>query len=135
MTINLKDSPEVKAVVRAAFPSYRKLKASVQAFYPMTVNSYWDGGSKDEFAIVELLTLQRRDLPTSSHPYFDVERRGLSSTENEHVSVDRVGNVTLKHLPDGFALVRAGTFCGKPATAAVYVPDSNLTKLLEKGRS
>ena len=113
---------------------HRKLRATVQAFYPMSINSYWDGGSKDEFAIVELLTMRCHALPTSSHPYFDVARHVLvlrgTQVENEHVSVDHVGNITLKHLPDGFALVRAGVFCGRPATAAVYVPSANLTKLL-----
>ena len=56
--------------------------------------------------------------------------RGLASTENADVEVDHVGNVTLKRLPEGFALVAAGTFCGKAATAHVYLNPANMARLL-----
>jgi hypothetical protein len=131
--IELKSAPEVKRVVCTAFPSYRKLTAFLSPFHPMTVNSYWDGGSRDEYAIVELATMQRKSMPTSTHPYFDVARYGMSDKENEVISVDHVGNITLKILPEGFALVAAGTFCGKPMTANVYVNPANLAKLLPGG--
>jgi len=133
-TITLKSAPEVKAVILAAFPSYRKLKATLSVFHGgININSYWDGGSKDEYAVVELASLQRRSLPTHSHPYFDVTRHGLANTENQDVSIDHVGNLTLKRLPEGFALVAAGTFCGKPATAHVYLNVENMAKLLPAG--
>jgi hypothetical protein len=54
----------------------------------------------------------------------------LASTENADVEVDHVGNVTLKRLPEGFALVAAGTFCGKAATAHVYLNPANMARLL-----
>jgi hypothetical protein len=79
---------------------------------------------------VELSSLQRKSLPTRTHPYFDVAVRGLNNTENADIEVDGVGNVTLKRLPEGFALVAAGTFCGKPATAHVYLNSANMAKLL-----
>jgi len=44
--------------------------------------------------------------------------------------VDERGNVTLKALPEGIALIQAGWFCGKPATATVWLNPNNLTKLL-----
>ena len=72
-------------------------------------------------------------MPTSTHPYFDVARYGLANKENEVISVDHVGNIELKILPEGFALVSAGTFCGKPATAHVYLNPANLAKLLPGG--
>ena len=124
--------PEVKRVVLAAFPSYRKHGAVISEFpeHGVNINSYWDGGSRDEYAIVELASNTRKALPTSTHPYFDVARRGLVNPESPDVAVDHVGNITLKHLPEGFALVSAGTFCGKPATAHVYLNPANLTKLL-----
>ena len=132
----LKQEPVLKAIILAAFPSYRKQKAFVSVFNGgVNVNSYWDGGSKDEYAIVELATLQRHPLPTSSHPFFDVARHGLANRRTEVASVDRVGNVTLNMLPDGFVLVSAGTFCGKPATAHVWVPASNMAPLLTAGQA
>lgn len=128
--VELKKAPEVKQVVLAAFPSYRKHNAYLRAFpSEVNINSYWDGGSRSEFAIVELATGKRRNLPTSSHPYFDVARYGVQG-ENQVLRIDSAGGVYLKELPEGFALVEAGTFCGKPSTATVYVPEANLTKLL-----
>ncbi|MGD0135272.1 MAG: hypothetical protein ABSE57_24765 [Bryobacteraceae bacterium] len=130
-TVTLKTALEVKAVVLAAFPAYRKQNAFLSAFGGgLSINSYWDGGSRTEFAVVELSSLQRKSLPTRTHPYFDVAVRGLNNTENADIEVDGVGNVTLKRLPEGFALVAAGTFCGKPATAHVYLNSANMAKLL-----
>ena len=130
-TVTLKTAPEVTSIIRAAFPSYRKHKAFLSTFNSgININSYWDGGSKDEYAIVELSTLQRKLLPTSTHSYFDVAARGVANTENTDISVDRVGNIILKRLPEGFALVAAGTFCGKPATAHVWVNAANMGRLL-----
>lgn len=129
--IELRTAPEVKAVVLAAFPSYRKRSAFLSAFPgSLNINSYWDGGSRDEYAIVELATMQRRAMPTSTHPYFDIAARGMANQDNGIVESDRVGNLTLKLLPEGFALVRAGTFCGKAATAHVYLNPDNFAKLL-----
>lgn len=130
-TITLRDAPEVLRIVRAAFPDYRKLRAFLSPFtHPKQVNSYWDGGSRNEYAIVELDTLRRKSLPTATHPYFDVARRGLANAQDEYTHVDHVGNVTLTTLPVGFVLVQAGTFCGKPATAHVFVNPENMTKFL-----
>lgn len=128
--VELRSAPEVKAVIRAGFPSYRRRTAYLGEFRPRSINSYWDGGSRDEFAIVHLDSLSRRSLPTASHPYFDIASRGNANRENEILSTDRVGNLTLKVLPDGYALVRSGVFQGKPAMAYVFVPASNLNDLL-----
>ncbi len=130
--IELKSAPDLKRVVTAAFPGYKKHRAYVSVFNGgVNINSYWDGGSRDEYAIVELETLQRRALPTSSHPYFDVARKGLVDVETAAISVNHIGGVTLKILPEGYALVAAGTFCGKPATAHVYLNAANMPKYLK----
>lgn len=132
--VELKTSPEVKRVVTAAFPDYRKKNAVLVPFSNgVNINSYWDGGSKSEFAIVELSTMTRRPLPSSTHPYFEVVRPGMANQTSEYFESDHVGNITLKILPAGFALVQAGTCCGKPATAYVYLNPDNLAKLLPAG--
>lgn len=121
MQVELKNQKELKAIINAAFPNYRKKTAGVTTFRSgMNINSYWDGGSRDEYAIVHLPTMRVKALPTASHPFFDLAGRGVANQENGDVAVDHVGNVTLKRLPADFALVSAGTFCGKPATARVY---------------
>jgi hypothetical protein len=131
-SFELKSNPSLKQVVLAAFPSYRKTKVWVSTFSEngQNINSYWDGGSRDEFAIVELSTMQRKNLPTSTHPYFDVSARGLAGQDSPVISTDHAGNVTLKVLPEGFVLVSAGTFCGKTATAKIYVNSANMPRLL-----
>ncbi len=135
-TIELKNAPDIKRVVLAAFPTYKKHKVMLSVFgeHGVSINSYWDGGSRSEYVVVDMATGKRHALPTHSHPYFDVSRRGLASTENADVQVDHVGNVTLKHLPEGLALVEAGTFCGKPATAFIRVNAANMAKLLPAGK-
>ena len=131
-TLELKHYPEVKALVTAAFPGYRKLKAYVSVFPSCGkgINSYWDGGSRSEYAIVELATNRRHALPTQTHPYFDVVRKGGADLETAALAVDARGNATLKMLPEGFALVQAGTSCGKPATAHVYLSMANMPRQL-----
>jgi hypothetical protein len=130
--IELKTDPTLKRIVTAAFPNYKKHKAYVSVFSErgQSINSYWDGGSRDEHVIVELATLRRKSLPTATHPYFDIARAGLASSEDSYVSVDHVGNVTLKAIPQGFALVSAGTFCGKPSTAHVYFHPADMPRAL-----
>ncbi len=132
-TITLKQAPEITSLIRAAFPGYKKHKCFLSEFsqtYGHGINSYWDGGSRDEYAIVEIATGRRRQLPTASHPFFDIAHRGLANSEDNNISIDHVGNITLKHLPEGLALVQAGTFCGKAATAHVFLNSANMTKFL-----
>ncbi len=131
-SIELKMNPEVRAVILAAFPSYRKHKAFVHVFgeHGHGINSYWDGGSRNEYAIVHMPTRQCKAMPTSTHPYFDIARRGLAGAESPDVTIDGRGNVTLKRLPEDFALVQAGTFSGKPAMASIFVNAANMPRLL-----
>lgn len=131
-TIKLSNAPEVKKVIVAGFPGYKKHNGFLSVFPEngVRINSYWDGGTREEFVLVELATLKRKPLPTSTHPYFDIAAQGLANTGNLAVSVDHVGNITLRFLPDGIALVSAGYFCGKPATARVFLNQANMAKLL-----
>lgn len=103
-------------------PSYRKHAAYVHTFGSRgkAVNSYWDSGSRAEYALVHLATRQCHSLPTATHPYFDIAHAGLLNSENQDLAVDHIGNVILKRLPAVFALVEAGVSCGKAATASVY---------------
>jgi len=125
-TITLKSAPEVQRIIRAALPDYKKHAAFLSEFSAVSINSFWDGGSRSTFILIDLATLQVKSLPTSSHPYFDMQS---TSGENQDVIVER-GCVTLKRLPEGIALIEAGTFRGKQATAHVYINSVNLTKLI-----
>lgn len=130
-TVKVKENPEIKRIILAAFPNYKKHNAFVSVFNGgANISSYWSGGSRDEHAIVEIATGRRKNLPTQTHPYFDIASRGLANTQDEFVSVDNAGNVTLKILPPGYALVTAGTFCGKAATASIKFNSEDMPKLL-----
>jgi hypothetical protein len=131
-TVQLKDAPEVKAIIENASGKYSKRKAYISVFPEsgIPINSYWDGGSKTYFAVIDLATMRRKDLPSSTHPYFDVARHGFTNMETADVAVDSKGNLTLKRLPEGFALVETGIFCGKTATARVYLNPANMAKYL-----
>ena len=129
-TIELKNYPDIKRILERAI-SYRKHKAFLSEFHEVSINSYWDGGSRSTFVLYNLETGQRHALPTSTHPYYDVAARGIVNTGNAAVEVDSRGNVTLKQLPENCILIEAGTFCGKPATAHLFVNAANMPKQLE----
>jgi len=113
-TVTLKQHPEILRVIRAAAPDYRKQQAYLIVCERVTLSdTYWDGGSRSEYAAVNLTTGRHAGAPQYAPPQF-----GGPRTAPE---VD---------LPAGVAIVRTGTFCGKPATAAVYVNPANMAKLL-----
>ena len=94
--VDAKD-PSVSRILQASGVRYRKSTATVGVFNgPVSMNSYWDGGSKDEYALVNLATLEVWSMPTS-HPYFDRNPDG-----------ERIGNVELNELPPGVVLVEGG---------------------------
>ena len=129
--IFLRDNPIAWDVIRAAFPDYRKRACYLLEFPQdsgVRINSYWDGGTREYFAVVRLSDMKQTRMPTQTHPFFDMAP--LQGQETTTVSVDRAGNVMLKYLPPGFALVSTGMFCGKPSTARVWLNAENITKML-----
>ena len=110
--------PGIGPIAAAAFPSNRKPIVVDEFKGPRNVNSYWDGGSRDEYRLVELESRRVFAVPTS-HPFFDRRDDG-----------ERCGSLQIAELPPGTALVCGGTFCGKPATVRVLLRPENLAKLL-----
>jgi hypothetical protein len=112
--IDLKTSPEVLRLIRAADSSYRKHQATLSASETVRLSgTYWDGGSRSTYTAVDLLTGRSKGAPQYDPPQFGGPR------------VDPVVS-----LPEGIAIVETGVFMGKPATARVYVHPSNIAKLL-----
>lgn len=113
-TITLKDSPEVLRVIRAADATYRKHKAWLHAAETVALSgTYWDGGSRDTWTAVDLATGRSKGAPQ-----YDPAQFGGPAT------------APVVAIPEGVAIVRTGIFCGKPATASVYLHPSNMAKLL-----
>lgn len=113
-TVTLKDHPEVMRAIRAADPTYRKQKAYLIVSERVTLSgTYWDGGSRSTYTAIDLATGRNAGAPQYAPPQF-----GGPRTAPE---VD---------LPSDVAIVETGTFCGKTATATVYVNPANMAKLL-----
>lgn len=98
--------PEVSQIGLAAFPDYRGKKFSVDVFKgPMRLDSYWDGGSKNSFAAVDLETLRAGAVP-----------------ENY--------NMGAEVLPNNIAIVKHTIFSGKDLGLTIYVNATNISKSL-----
>jgi len=63
--MNFNDSEFMKRIVSAAFPGCRshKIKARQCLSGSMSTLSYWDGGSRDDFVIVNLDTMTGKAIP------------------------------------------------------------------------
>lgn len=65
--------------------------------------TYWDGGSRSDYFLVDLKTMQARPLAHYSPPQFGGPREDPAVELQPHQAV-----------------VEAGVFCGKPSTPTVY---------------
>lgn len=66
--------------------------------------TYWDGGSRSDYFLIDLNTMQVVPLAGSAPPQFGGFRED-----------------PVQHLQRHQAIVEAGTFCGKPSTPTVYL--------------
>lgn len=113
-TIELKAYPELKAIIKAAFPKYAKHKAWYVVAEDCTISgTYWDGGSRSEYVAVDLTTKRSAGAPHYDPPQFGGPVRDPQCA-----------------IPEGVAIVKAGTFCGKQATACVYIHPANVQRFL-----
>lgn len=113
-TVNLKQHPEILRAIRAADPTYRKAKAFLFVRESVTLsNTYWDGGSRSTYTAVDLATGRNKGAPQYAPPQFGGPRQ---APEVE--------------LPADVVIVETGIFCGKTATATVYVNPANMARLL-----
>jgi len=116
-TLTLKEHPEALRVIRAAAPDYRKHKAILRVSPAVALSgTYWDGGSRSTYTAVNLQTMR-----ASAADQFDPPQFGGPATAPE-VSI-----------PEGVAIVQTGYFCGKTATAIIYINPANAAKLLPAG--
>jgi hypothetical protein len=113
-TIELKTAPELARIVRAADGAYRKTKARLVINPTCTLyGTYWDGGSRTTYTAVNLATMRAASAEQFAPPQFG----GPAAAP----TVD---------IPEGIAIVATGVFCGKPATASVYINPANAARLL-----
>jgi hypothetical protein len=112
--ITLKSAPELTRVIRCAAADYRKHKAFVHIRDSVELSgTYWDGGSRSTYTAVNLATGKASTAEQYAPPQFGGPRAPL--------------NVA---IPPGVAIVETGYFCGKPATASVYINPVDATPML-----
>ena len=98
--------PEVREIAAKAFPEYTGRRFSVQPFTgSMPATSYWSGGSKDDWCLLNLATDKTWRVPENGSPYSG--------------KAFRVGK-----LPANIVLVRhtRGTYC----SLTIFVNPANL---------
>ena len=107
-TITLKDHPKIAALVRQFS---KKHKAFLRRQTAVALDgTCWDGGSRSVYYLVHIDSRHAEALPSSVPPQF-----GGPTV------------VPTKAIQPGYAIVEAGTFCGKPATPTVYLhPDQQM---------
>lgn len=112
--INLSEHPEVLRIIRAVDPKYRKHKAIIVVTETVSISgTYWDGGSRSSYAAVNMKTLVVGNAPSYNPPQFGGPQAAPRTK-----------------IPEGAAIVQVGVFCGKTATATVYISPANAAKLL-----
>lgn len=93
--------PQVKAVVKAAFPDYRGRKVRINRTTTVNTWSMWEDGSRDFFVAVRLQDCAVLELPT-------VSMRG-----------ETMDSRTVE-IPEGAVVVEHSIFCGKCVGITVH---------------
>ena len=103
----------IARIIQASYPEYRgkKIKLAI-GDDPIDMRSYWDGGSRDYFRIVNLATFEIASIPAQSA--FDKVIPGADAVK----------------LPDGFACVQHSIFCGKDSGLTIMIGSANAAPLL-----
>jgi len=103
----------VKQILNATFPDYkgRAFKLNVvDETRSFSLNSMWDGGSRDYYAIIELATMKAVNIS---------EMVGNYRRPDQRIS-----------LREGFALVERSYFCGKDMGLTIYILTNNAAKMI-----
>lgn len=107
--------PDVKKIALSAFPSYtgRKFRVSVQES-PMSVKSYWDGGTRSYYTFVRLDNAKAGPAVPVQHPFFDKQIEGADKVQ----------------LVPGLACVEHVIFCGKDLGVTIHIHPDNAPRFL-----
>jgi len=113
-TVYLDPTADVKELATMAFPSYRgrtfKLVADGD---PVSVVSYWAGGSRDSYVAIDLATGRALPIPQNGTPF-----------DGGPIRPDGVA------VPPGYAIVKHSVFCGKDVGITFYVHPSAAARFL-----
>ncbi len=102
--VTLQPGTDLARIVRLVGSKKRKAIIARPCTEVRISNSYWDGGSRSDYFLVDVKHMTYRNIP------------GVSPMQYGGPKEDPVVK-----LEPGFAVVEAGTFCGKPATPTIYI--------------
>lgn len=106
---------EVRSIVESTFPAYRGRTFSVSFAGVVTLYDLnWGGGSRNQYAAVELGTGRTSRIALEA-PWFE-QREGA-----------RI------EIPRGFVVVRHGVCCGKDTGITIYASPADAPKWLASG--
>ena len=106
------DTKEVRDIAAIAFPSYAGKKFAVDTIAGnIRLDSYWSGGSRDFYALIDMATGRGIPVPENGTPF---------SNDGQIFTLDR--------FPANVALVQHTIFCGKDLGVTVLVHPDNLNR-------
>ena len=108
-----RDAKEFKSILRHI--NYRKRQVAIRAAEYVTLNNLnWDGGSRNSYAA------------------FTLDGAPLGNADKHHAPApwENAAEGARVLVPQGACLVQYGTFCGKDATAYIYVNPADMPRVL-----
>lgn len=115
-TVQLKDAPELKRLILAADPTYKKRACTLWVGTDVRLSqTYWDGGTRFTYTAVNLDTCKVGAAPQYNPPQFG------GPAQDPRVQIPRRA-----------CIVKTGVFCGKTAQASITMHPDDVTPFLPK---
>lgn len=104
---------EIRWLTDCAFPGYKKRKVNIEVTEKVYFsNTFWDGGSRNQYVAVRLESGEKAVLSKGSSPW------------------NAIAEGKTVQLEPGIAIVEQSCFCGKDMPLRVYLHPSNVTENL-----
>jgi hypothetical protein len=108
------NEPMIQDIARATFPEYKGHKFQLAITdRPMNLASYWEGGSRSYYKVVNLATMQA-SAAVPAQSAFDKPIAGIEAVP----------------IPEGGAIVEHCIFCGKDMGLRIHIGPSNAAPML-----
>jgi len=110
-TIYCSNDPHAEQIVRAAYPGATGRKIKIEAARgSLNLSSYWSGGSRDYFVVINLATMRQATIPQNG-----------SGFEGEALRISE--------LPEGFAVIKHAFFEGKDLGFTIILNPANFNQM------
>ena len=100
--VQLTPGTKLASIVKLVSKKRKAILAKPKTAVPIS-GTYWDGGSRSDWFLINLASMKAVPLAHQNPPQFGGPKED-----------------PIQPLEPGYALICAGVFCGKPATPVVY---------------